>query len=82
MGAWAWLAQVKWTDGWHVCAVTSVNAEKLEFNAQVLIGQAGQPFAATVDVVETEWSFVERRGGSRTLELWWEAGTIKVSFQR
>ena len=42
MGAWAWLAQVKWTDGWHVCAVTSVNAEKLEFNVQVLIGQAGQ----------------------------------------
>ena len=73
---------MKWTDGWYVCAVTSVNAEKLEFNVQVLIGQAGQPFAATVDVVETEWSFVERRGGSRTLELRWEAGTIKVSFQR
>jgi hypothetical protein len=29
---------VKWDDGgWHVCAVTSANAEKLEFNVQVLI---------------------------------------------
>eukprot|EP01047_Picozoa_sp_COSAG01_P081169 COSAG01_NODE_16072_length_1272_cov_20.362319_1_plen_63_part_00 len=62
--------------------MTSANAEELEFNVQVLIGQAGQPYATTVDAVDSEWSFVERRGGPRTLELWWEAGTVKASFQR
>jgi hypothetical protein len=82
VGAWAWLAQVKWEDGWHVCAVTSTNAEELEFNVQVLIGQAGQPYDATVDAVNSEWSFVERLGKPRTLEVPWEAGTVKVSFQR